>query len=121
VMEFTGKRGADAIIEMDLTANAKLIPGVLRQHGSVVVYGTLPEATIPAAFCLVNSITLKFFLVYELTEDERAAALVAIDRMLTENRFVHNVAQTFALDDVIAAHEAVESGLVPGNIVLKIS
>jgi NADPH2:quinone reductase len=30
VAEITGKRGVDAIIEMDLTANAKLIPAVLR-------------------------------------------------------------------------------------------
>ena len=121
VKEFTEKRGADALIEMDLTANAKLIPAVLRPHGIVVVYGTLPEATIPAAFCLVNSITLKFFLVYELTAEERAAALAAIDRMLTENRLVHNVAQTFPLDDIVAAHEAVESGRAPGNVVLTIT
>jgi NADPH2:quinone reductase len=121
VMEFTAKRGADAIIEMDLTANAKLIPGVLRQHGSVVVYGTLPEATIPAAFCLVNSITLKFFLVYELNQDERSSVIATIDKALTENRLVHNVAQSFPLDQIVAAHEAMESGRVPGNIVLKIT
>jgi NADPH2:quinone reductase len=121
VMDLTAKRGADAIIEMDLTANAKLIPLVLRQHGSVVVYGTLPEATIPAAFCLVNSITLKFFLVYELSQDERSAALATIDKALTENRLVHNVAKSFPLDQIVAAHEAMESGRMPGNIVLKIA
>ncbi len=65
VMELTSKRGVDAMIEMDLTANAKLIPGVLRPKGSVIIYGTGPDATIPAAFCLVNSIRLQFFLVYE--------------------------------------------------------
>jgi NADPH:quinone reductase len=121
VMEITGKHGADAMIEMDLTANARLIPAVLRPRGSVVVYGTSPEATIPAAFCLVNSITLKFFLVYELTAEERTAALATIARALAENRLTHNVAQTFPLDEIVAAHEAVESGRVPGNVVLKIS
>ena len=66
VMEITGKRGVDAVIEMDLTANAKLIPAVLRPRGSVIVYGTGPEAVLPAAFCLVNTIRLQFFIVYEL-------------------------------------------------------
>ena len=33
VMELTGKRGVDAVIEMDLAANAKLIPQVLRAEG----------------------------------------------------------------------------------------
>jgi NADPH2:quinone reductase len=119
--EITGGLGADAMIELDLTANAKLIPAVLHPRGVVVVYGTFPEATIPATFCLVNSIELKFFLVYELTPEERAAALGAIARMLEENRFVHNVARTFPLDEIVAAHEAVESGRVPGNVVMKIA
>ena len=46
VMEITGKRGVDAVIEMDLAANAKLIPAVLRPKGSVIIYGTGPEATL---------------------------------------------------------------------------
>ncbi len=48
VMEITGKRGVDAVIEMDIAANAKLLPGVLRPKGSVIIYGTgAAEATIP--------------------------------------------------------------------------
>jgi NADPH2:quinone reductase len=120
VMEMTGKRGADALIELDLTANARLIPAVVKPRGIVVIYGNLPEATIPAAFCLVNSITLRFFLVYELTEEERATAVAEIGRMLQENRLTHNVAQTYPLDEIVAAHEAVESGKVPGNVVVMI-
>lgn len=120
VMALTRNRGADALIELDLTANAKLIPAVLRPHGTVVIYGTMPEATIPAAFCLVNSITLKFFLVYELSAAEREAAIAEIQRMIGENRLVHNVAQTFPFAEIFAAHEAVESGKVPGNVVVTI-
>ena len=82
VMEITGKRGVDAVIELDLTANAKLLPGVLRPNGTVVVYGTQAEATLPAPWLLVNGITMRFMLVYELTQKERAAAVGAIDRML---------------------------------------
>ena len=54
VAEITAKRGVDCIIEMDLTANAKLIPAVLRPKGSVIIYGTGPEATIPSFFCLLQ-------------------------------------------------------------------
>jgi NADPH:quinone reductase-like Zn-dependent oxidoreductase len=54
VAEITGKRGVDAIIEMDLTANAKLIPAVLRPKGRVIVYGTgrshHPELLLPRQF-----------------------------------------------------------------------
>ena len=82
VMEITGKRGVDAVIEMDLAANAKLIPGVLRPKGSVIIYGTGGEAALPAPFCLVNSIRLQFFLVYELDAGERARTLAAINDAL---------------------------------------
>ena len=110
--------GVDAVIEMDLTANTKLLPAVLRPKGSVIVYGTLPEATIPAAFCLVNSIRIQFFLVYELSEAERVAAVAAITAGLKSGRLKNRVAQpTYALADIVAAHEAVEKGTLCNVVV----
>jgi len=118
VMDITGKRGVDAVIEMDLSANAKLIPAVLRPKGSVIVYGTGPEAVIPAAFCLVNTIRLQFFLVYELDAGERERTIAAIHRALSDGRLINRVAQpTYALADIVAAHEAVERGSI-GNVIV---
>ncbi len=118
VMDITGKHGVDAIIEMDLTANAKLIPGVLRPKGRVIIYGTGPEAALPAAFCLVNSIRLQFFLVYELDAAERERAISAIDDMLKAGQLLNRVAQpTYTLADTVAAHEAVERGIL-GNVIV---
>jgi len=117
VMEITGKRGVDAVIEMDLAANAKLIPSVLRPKGSVIVYGTGPEAALPLAFCLVNSIQLKFFLVYELDAQERERTVSAITRALTQGTLVNRVGPTFPLADTAAAHEAVEAGTI-GNVIV---
>jgi len=120
VMEITGKCGVDAVIEMDIAGNAKLLPGVLRPKGSVIIYGTTGEATLPAPFCLVNSIRLQFFLVYELDEAERAKAVGAITAALERGKLMNRVAQpTYALADIVAAHEAVEKGTI-GNVVVKI-
>jgi NADPH2:quinone reductase len=121
VMGITGKRGVDAVIELDIAANAKLLPGVLRPKGSVIIYGTgAAEASLPATFCLQNAIHLKFFLVYILTPQERAAAVDEITRMLEQNRLVHNVALTLPLNEVVAGHQAVEQGKAVGNVVLRI-
>ena len=118
VMAITAKRGVDAVIEMDLAANAKLLPSVLRPKGSVIVYGTTPEAMLPAAFCLTNTIRLQFFLVYELDSAERDRTVAAINRALAAGTLSHRVAQpTFALTDSVAAHEAVERGTI-GNVVV---
>ncbi len=119
VAEITAKRGVDCIIEMDLTANAKLIPAVLRPKGSVVIYGTGPEATIPSFFCLSNSILLQFFLVYQLDADERERAATGITQALAAGKLVNRVGPTFPLADIAAAHEAVERGSI-GNVIVKV-
>ena len=122
VMDLTDNAGVDAVIEMDFAANAALYPRVLRPRGMVVVYGTgAPESQIPAQWMLVNAIAVKFIYVYELTPEERAAAIGEINRMLEAKTLINNVAKTFPLSEVVAAHEAVESGQVAGNVVVSIA
>ena len=119
VMEITGKRGVDAVIEMDLAANAKLIPFVLRPKGSVIVYGTgAAAASLPAFFCLTQSIRVQFFLVYELDNRDRERAVSGITRALEQGRLIIRVATpTYVLADTAAAHEAVERGTI-GNVIV---
>jgi NADPH:quinone reductase len=119
VMALT-KGGVDAVIELDLTANAPLLPAVLRPRGTLVVYGTGPQVQFPGSFCLVNNVTVKFLLVYELTADERGRAIADITRMLEANTLKHNVAKTYPLAEIVAAHECVEQGRAIGNVVMAI-
>ena len=119
VMALT-KGGVDAVIELDLTTNAALLPSVLRPYGTVVVYGTGPQVQFPGSFCLVNNITVKFMLVYELTAEARGRAIEDITRMMEAGRLMHNVAATFPLADIVKAHEAVEQGTAIGNVVIKV-
>ena len=122
VMAVTGKRGVDAVIEVDLAANARLLPDVLAPNGVVAIYGSgAPAASIPFQFLLQNSITMKFLFVYLMPQEQRARATAEITRMLEGGELVHNVAQSFELGDIVAAHEAVESGKAMGNIVVRIA
>jgi len=121
VMALTGKKGVDAVIELDIAANASLMPQVLRPRGTIVVYGTgAPEAQVPLFFFLRNAIALKFIFVYELTAAERKAALGAISHGLEAGTLTNNVATTFPLGEIVAAHEAVEQAKVLGNVVVTI-
>jgi NADPH2:quinone reductase len=120
VMALT-KGGVDAVIEVDLTANAALLPSVLRPRGTLVVYGTGPQVQFPGSFCLGNNITVKFLIVYELTPEERARAVADVTRMMEAGRLVHNVAATFPLADIVKAHETVEQGRAIGNVVMEIA
>jgi len=121
VKDLTDGAGVDAVIEMDLAANAKLYPGILHARSMVVVYGTgSPEAQIPAQFLLVNQITMQWIFVYELTQSERAAAIGAITKLMEEKRLIHNVALTLPLSEIVQAHEAVEQGKALGNVVVML-
>jgi NADPH2:quinone reductase len=121
VKAITAGRGADAVIELDLAVNAKLLPEMLAPNGVVAIYGSsAPEVSVPFQFLLQNSVAMKFFLVYEMAADERARATAAITDMLERGELIHNVAQTFDLSEIAAAHEAVESGRATGNVVVTI-
>ncbi len=121
VAALTAGRGVDAIIELDITANAQLIPTVLKPHGTVVAYGYSAAASpLPIQWLLQNSVTLRFFLIYDLLPAERAEALKGLGRLLEAGTLRHAIARTFALDDIAAAHEAVESGGTIGNVVIEV-
>ncbi|MGC1777834.1 MAG: NADPH:quinone reductase [Xanthobacteraceae bacterium] len=121
VMAMTGRKGVDGIIELDIAANAKLIPHVLRPRGTVVVYGTgAMEADVPLFFFLRNAIALNFIYVYELDATERAAALHGIARALATGKLITNIGAVLPLAETTAAHEAVEQNQVRGNVVVRI-
>lgn len=121
VRDFTEGAGVDAIVELDLAANAHLIPAVLRPGGTVVTYGlTGVEVTIPARWMLQNSASLRFFLVYELTEAQRAMATGQISELLESGELQHPISRIFSLDEIVKAHQMVESGAGFGNVVVEI-
>ncbi|MGZ8321610.1 MAG: zinc-binding dehydrogenase [Rhodoplanes sp.] len=121
VMDLTDKAGVDAVIEVDLAANAVLLPKVLRPRGTAVVYGAgRTDARLSLQAFLTSQLVLRFLFVYELTPEEREEAIGAITDALEDNRLRHNVALTLPLDEVAAAHEAVESGSVSGKVVITL-
>lgn len=122
VKELTDGKGADGIIDMDLSTTAPLLPkGVLAPHGKLVCYGANVPADIPVSFpaMLWGSLTLQLFLVYELTPAQRQAALGELTRLLEEDKLVHAIGARFPLAEIAAAHNAVESGEIIGNVVLE--
>jgi NADPH2:quinone reductase len=121
VKALTGGRGVDAVIELDLTRNAKFYPAIVRPHGRVVVYGTTaPEATLPALWMMQNSLTLLPFLIYEISDADRAAGLAEVNQLMEAGKLQHTVAQRLPLERIADAHDIVERGEAIGNVVLDI-
>jgi NADPH2:quinone reductase len=108
---------------MDFSTTAKLVPaGAVAQHGVFVCYGSNLRGEVPIEFgaWMPRSISLHFFLVYELLAHERRHALALLDEWLAAGKLSHLIAPAWALDDIAAAHQAVESGRVLGNVVITL-
>lgn len=123
VAALTDGRGVDAIIDMDLSSTAPLLAkGVLAPHGTLVCYGSNAMGDVPIPFrdLLFRGLSLRFFVVYELTAEDRRAALADLDAILQAGRLVTRIAAKFPLNAIVQAHEAVEQGAA-GNVVLEIA
>lgn len=123
VKELTGGRGVDAIIDMDFSSTAKLLPeGVLAPYGHFICYGSNVAGDVPLNFpaMLWGNLTLQMFVVYELTTDDRAATIADLQALLREGRLKHSIGARYPLDDIVEAHEAVEGGKVIGNVVVDV-
>ena len=119
VKEITGGKGADKIIEVELSANAKLIPDVLAPFGSIHVYGMdQAEVTMPTIAMMQRNMSARFYLVYTLPPAVRTALNADLTAMLAAGQLSHAIAAHYPLADSVAAHESVESGKAIGNVII---
>lgn len=117
----TAGAGIDRIIEVDLGSNLALDIKLLRRDGDLVVYGSnAPEIAVPFVPMILKNIRARFFIVYNLADEDRARAIADLTKLLASGRLIHNIAQRLPLERVADAHELVEQGKVIGNVVLRI-
>jgi NADPH:quinone reductase len=123
VKRFTKDQGADVIIDMDFsTTSSYITDGALKTHGTLVCYGSNMAGDVSVNFraLLWRSVTMKFFIVYDLTADDREYGLKQLDSLLNAKSLRHVIGAKFALADMVAAHQAVEKGQLIGNVVVNI-
>ena len=122
VAELTDGRGADRIIELNLSANAPLYDRILAPGGTVSIYGTdAPMASVPAQAFIARGATLKWFIVYALSDADRDTGIADLNCMLANGALQTTIAAHFQLDDIVAAHEMVEAAQHIGNVVVDIA
>ena len=120
--EATDGLGVERIIEVDLAANITRDLEILRADGDIVVYGSgAPEIPVPFLPSILGNVTLRFFIVYNLSASDRAHAQARLTELLVQDRLSHNVTVRLPLEEVIQAHELIEQGGLLGNLVLAVS
>ncbi len=121
VLAATGGRGVDRVIEVDVVANAALDMEAGRPGGEWIVYGSgAVQITLPFFALGLRHPRITVFIVYALSDDDRAAAIATLHRFLAEGGLIHRIAERLPLARIADAHERVEQGRAIGNIVLAI-
>ncbi|RFP81272.1 NADPH:quinone reductase [Hydrogenophaga borbori] len=119
--ELTQGQGVDRIIETDMAANAAANLDMLRPGGEVVAYGSgASPLAIPFYPLIVKNLQLKFFMVYHLSESDRARATGTLNRLLERGALRFPIAERLPLERIADAHQRVESGRAVGNVVLRV-
>ena len=121
ILEMTDGKGVDRIVELNLSANAPGYGQILAPRGTVIIYGTVDAmASVPAQDFIVKGASLKWFIVYSITDAERDEGVAALNKMLADGALKTTIAARFPLTDIVAAHEMVEAAKHIGNVVLDI-
>jgi NADPH2:quinone reductase len=117
----TEGRGVDRVVEVDAAANIHLLPRLIARDGLCVVYGSgKPDVTCTFGPMIMAGAAIRFFIVYELAAEVRRQAVADLTAWMEAGRIRHAVALALPLDEIVAAHEAVERGSVIGNVVLRL-
>jgi len=111
VSEITSGRGVVRVLEVNFAANSATLPQVLGKGGTVVVYGSRgPEGTVAATWGIQNQPTIRFIYMYELPSEAYGVAYADVARWAAAGKLKHLPVNMFALEEIGAAHEAVEQG-----------
>ena len=120
VKALTGGRGADAIVEVDAAANARHWGDWLAFGGQVVVYGSgQADMALPFRPLILGFVDVRFFIVYRLPDEALRVTIDGITDLLRRGTLRHPAPIVHALEDIAAAHEAVEAG-APGKVLIRL-
>ena len=110
----------DRVIELALGANLQLDLAVTRPHAHIVTYAAEPaDPELPVRACMTANVTLRFVLLYGIPPEAFDQAARDITAALTDGKLTGLPVTRFTLDDVAAAHDAVEAGAL-GKVLIDL-
>lgn len=122
VKDFTNGHGVDRILEVEFGGNLSVSKEVIKPNGTIAAYGSVAvmEPSLPFYDLMFKGVKLNTYLIYIVSESDRSLIINGLNRAIDDGALQHLVTQTYALDEIIDAHESMESNQVIGNIVVQI-
>lgn len=100
--------GFDRVVEVALTTNAAMDVELVRPGGTIVAFASGGESlTLPGPRLLTKAISMKWVHVYSMPAEAKMAAITDITSALDAGMMTPPRVESYALDDIAAAHAAV--------------
>jgi NADPH2:quinone reductase len=119
IRAFTADAGVDRVVEVALGANLKLDLAVIASGAQIACYAAEPDdPALPVRACMTANLVLRFMLLYTVPSQALAQAARDITAALAAGALTELPVTRFGLDEIAAAHEAVEAGAVGKVLVI---
>ena len=122
IKDFTNDEGVDRILEVEFGGNLSVSEEVIKPNGTVAAYGSVAvmEPSLPFYNLMFKGVKLNTYLIYIVSESDRSMIVNGLNEAMNDGALNHIFAESYALDDIINAHQSMESNQVIGNIVINI-
>lgn len=122
VMELTGGKGVDRIVEVDFASNMKLDAAVLKANGTVASYSSSsnPQPVLPYYAFQSKGANLRFIQGFAIPAAARREGEALLAKLAAAGKLRIAVAKTYPLAEIAQAHVDVERGGNLGNIVITL-
>jgi NADPH:quinone reductase len=119
ISSFASPGGVDHVVELALGANLQLDLAVLRSGARIVTYAAEPaDPVLPVRACMNANVVLRFVLLYGVPPEALARAARDVSAAVADGALTELPVTRFPLDEIAAAHDAVEGGAVAGKVLV---
>ncbi|WP_108882200.1 zinc-binding dehydrogenase [Anderseniella sp. Alg231-50] len=114
--------GIDRVCDATLALTLEHVLPALNMRAVIAAYASdmNPAPALPFAQMLYANIVLTPFSIFALSDVQRDAALTGVSELLGSGKLRHHVGARFEFDQMIDAHEAVETGQVDGACLVAV-
>jgi NADPH2:quinone reductase len=113
----------ERIVEVEFGVNVEIDAAVIATNGTIAAYGSAQNLSpeLPFFQLLFKAATIDVILIYLLPLSQRQAIITRLHAAFKDNALTCPIAAVFPLDQTIAAHELVESGVRNGAVLVDVT
>ena len=122
VKAFTDGAGVDRIVEVELAMNIGVDHSVLKSSGVIAAYASdaSDDMDIPFTPLVLKCSTIHFVGIFFMPESAHKVAISDLTQCMEAGILRHPICDRFSFEEIVAAHEASESGNTIGKNVVEV-